>query len=185
MLAAATAAALSMASTPRSAAAVTRAVARLTGHSPRVLITSVVTAGAPARGATAVLVVRRERMPELRGHFPGRPVLPAVMLLEALFQAAACCTAGGGAVDVRAVESARFRRPVGDGEDVVLRVAALGGGGRCEGVGQVLSFQGTAVLRGEGDDGKDVPVAEALFECVVSPPAPHHVCAQGQALHCL
>jgi 3-hydroxymyristoyl/3-hydroxydecanoyl-(acyl carrier protein) dehydratase len=66
--------------------------------------------------------------PYFAGHFPGAPVLPGVVLCEALVQL------GGHVVgnDVRlvAVEKARFRRPVLPGDTLRLEVTCLAGGPR-------------------------------------------------------
>jgi len=63
------------------------------------------------------------------GHFPGRPVMPGVMILEAMAQAAgilAFVTAGVYASDdVRfyfaGIDKARFRRPVVPGDQLLLK----------------------------------------------------------------
>ncbi len=49
--------------------------------------------------------------PSLPGHFPGRPIVPGVLLLDAVFQAAAL------AAPIRLVR-AKFTAPVGPGEEV-------------------------------------------------------------------
>jgi 3-hydroxyacyl-[acyl-carrier-protein] dehydratase len=64
------------------------------------------------------------------GHFPGRPVMPGVLMLEALAQAAALLsfeTLGIGADDktvyyFAGIDGARFKRPVGPGDQLILDV---------------------------------------------------------------
>lgn len=64
--------------------------------------------------------------PVLQGHFPGNPVYPGVMIIEAMAQSAAIfgyLTAGGTNVCyLTEVTSARFRRPVVPGD--VMRIEA-------------------------------------------------------------
>jgi 3-hydroxyacyl-[acyl-carrier-protein] dehydratase len=64
------------------------------------------------------------------GHFPHRPVMPGVMILEALAQAAAILAFDN--IDVRpddrtvfyfaGIDSARFKRPVEPGDQLMLHV---------------------------------------------------------------
>ncbi len=64
------------------------------------------------------------------GHFPHRPVMPGVLTLEALAQAAALLAfeSAGSAVDPNAVvyfvgiDGARFKRPVEPGDQLILDV---------------------------------------------------------------
>jgi 3-hydroxyacyl-[acyl-carrier-protein] dehydratase len=66
--------------------------------------------------------------PFFPGHFPHRPVMPGVMIIEALAQAAgilAFVTAGVSATPTTrfyfaAIDNARFRRPVEPGDQLVL-----------------------------------------------------------------
>lgn len=67
--------------------------------------------------------------PFFTGHFPKRPVMPGVLMLEALAQAAAllCFEVEGiAALDDDAVfyfvgiDGARFKRPVGPGDQLIL-----------------------------------------------------------------
>lgn len=67
--------------------------------------------------------------PYFQGHFPRRPVMPGVMIVEAMAQTAAVVvyTLGGRAegrlVYFMAIENARFRKPVGPGDTLRIRVA--------------------------------------------------------------
>ena len=56
--------------------------------------------------------------PYFAGHFPGAPVLPGVLLCEALAQLGAHVAGAADALDYRllAVDKARFRRPVLPGD---------------------------------------------------------------------
>ncbi len=68
--------------------------------------------------------------PFFQGHFPGRPVMPGVMMLEALAQAAALLAfeTMGNAADKNSVyyfvgiDGARFKRPVEPGDQLFLDV---------------------------------------------------------------
>jgi len=68
--------------------------------------------------------------PFFQGHFPGRPVMPGVMIIEALAQAAgllAFATQGGPPDPDQtfyfvSIDKARFRRPVLPGDQLTLSV---------------------------------------------------------------
>lgn len=68
--------------------------------------------------------------PFFQGHFPGRPVMPGVLMLEALAQAAALLafeTMGAGLDDNSVyyfvgIDGARFKRPVEPGDQLFLDV---------------------------------------------------------------
>jgi 3-hydroxyacyl-[acyl-carrier-protein] dehydratase len=86
--------------------------------------------------------------PFFMGHFPHRPVMPGVMMLEAMAQAAALLSieALGIALDDKSVfyfagiDAARFKRPVGPGDALILDVAldrAKAGIFKFKGVGSV------------------------------------------------
>ncbi|MFM8575110.1 MAG: 3-hydroxyacyl-ACP dehydratase FabZ, partial [Limnohabitans sp.] len=69
--------------------------------------------------------------PFFTGHFPHRPVMPGVLMLEALAQAAALLSfdALGATPDDNTVyyfagiDGARFKRPVEPGDQLILEVA--------------------------------------------------------------
>ena len=69
--------------------------------------------------ATAIVNVKKSSF-YVQGHFPGQPVMPGVLIVEAFGQAAAALTAAGidkseyenKLVFLMSVEKARFRNPV-------------------------------------------------------------------------
>ncbi|HKX95976.1 MAG TPA: 3-hydroxyacyl-ACP dehydratase FabZ [Methylibium sp.] len=64
------------------------------------------------------------------GHFPHRPVMPGVLMLEALAQAAALLSFADGGLQTNknsviyfvGIDGARFKRPVEPGDQLVLEV---------------------------------------------------------------
>jgi 3-hydroxyacyl-[acyl-carrier-protein] dehydratase len=72
--------------------------------------------------------------PYFNGHFPGRPVMPGVLILEALAQAAGILayksthttpSEGGGLYYFAGIDQARFRRVVEPGDQLRLEVKLL------------------------------------------------------------
>src|SRR4028119_1876795 len=85
--------------------------------------------------------------PFFQGHFPGRPIMPGVLIVEALAQAAGVLAlrspdAGGGdkLVYFMAIENAKFRRPVEPGRLLRLEVELVQGRGR------IAKFAGRALV---------------------------------------
>lgn len=96
-----------------------------------------------------------------QGHFPKRPVMPGVLIIEAMAQTAAVLVvhtlgheAEGKLVYFMSVDSARFRRPVVPGDTLAVRVL------RQRNRGNVWKFDGQALV-----DGK--LVAEATFAAMI------------------
>ncbi|MES1158118.1 MAG: 3-hydroxyacyl-ACP dehydratase FabZ [Haliangium ochraceum] len=80
------------------------------------------------------LVTRNE--PHFEGHFPGHPVMPGVLIIEALAQAGALYAARLTKFDPErqviyfmAIDKAKFRKPVVPGDHLVLEVTPLRKGG--------------------------------------------------------
>ncbi len=69
--------------------------------------------------------------PFFQGHFPARPVMPGVLMLEALAQAAALLSFESQGTEPGAdtvvyfagIDEARFKRPVGPGDQLILEAA--------------------------------------------------------------
>jgi len=84
-----------------------------------------VTAGSEARGVKSVTI----NEPCFKGHFPGYPVLPGVLVLEALVQLSillAQATDTTLPVNVSNIDGARFKRQVVPGDQLRLETRAAG-----------------------------------------------------------
>ncbi|WP_412473285.1 3-hydroxyacyl-ACP dehydratase FabZ [Halobacteriovorax sp. YZS-1-1] len=63
-----------------------------------------------------------------KGHFPGNPVMPGVLLQEAIFQSGACLMASGsesGLGVVAKVSNAKFKNMVRPGDELIMEVELL------------------------------------------------------------
>ena len=100
--------------------------------------------------ATAIMNVNKEAF-YVNGHFPGNPVMPGVLIVEAFGQAAAALTAHGidkkeyenKLVFLMSVEKARFRNPVIPDCKLELKIEAIRSHGR------VWKYKGTAKVEGK------------------------------------
>lgn len=84
----------------------------------------------PNESVTAARIVRDDE-PHFAGHFPGNPIMPGVLIIEAMAQAGGILShVSNGDLEPKPlymlarVEDARFRRPVVPGERLVLAVSA-------------------------------------------------------------
>ena len=99
--------------------------------------------------------------PQFQGHFPGAPIFPGVMIIEAMAQTAAAMVGisldladKGALVYFMGVEKAKFRRKVVPGDVLELHVNALRGGSK------IWKFEGAAKV---GDD----LACEAVFSAMI------------------
>jgi 3-hydroxyacyl-[acyl-carrier-protein] dehydratase len=70
--------------------------------------------------------------PHFQGHFPGEPIMPGVLLIEAMAQTAGALVVDslgdamhGKLVYFMSIEDARFRQPVRPGDQVMIHVAKI------------------------------------------------------------
>jgi 3-hydroxyacyl-[acyl-carrier-protein] dehydratase len=99
-----------------------------------------------------------------QGHFPGRPIMPGVLIVEALAQAAGVLavetlglTGTGKLVYFMAIDEAKFRKPVEPGVLLRLEVEFV------QKRSKVCKFAGRAKIDGE-------VVAEANFTAMIADP---------------
>ncbi len=96
-----------------------------------------------------------------RGHFPSHPVMPGVLIVEAMAQSAACLvvhtmgkTAHGKVVYFMSIEEAKFRKPVVPGDVLYLQCDAQ------RSRGNVWKFKGVGTVNGQ-------KVADATFSAMI------------------
>lgn len=133
---------------------------------PMILVDTVSEVG-PRRILAHKLVSQNE--PFLQGHFPGRPLMPGVLIVEALAQAGALLAHQSGGFDpdrqfllIAGIEKARFSLPVRPGQRLDLEVVTLRRGRsvwRMDGVAFVegrvaASARFTAIIRDEDPDSR-------------------------------
>ena len=110
---------------------------------------------------TAIVNVTKESF-FVQGHFPGQPVMPGVLIVEAFGQAAAALTAHGldrstyenKLVFLMNVEKARFRNPVVPNCKLELKIEAIRSHGR------VWKYKGDAFVN-------DLKMADAIWSATI------------------
>jgi 3-hydroxyacyl-[acyl-carrier-protein] dehydratase len=126
---------------------------------PMLMIDKVVdvVANASATGVKNVSI----NEPFFQGHFPARPVMPGVLIIEAMAQTAAVLVvhslgpaAEGKLVYFMSVDDARFRKPVVPGDTILIHVQ------KERQRGPVWKFKARAMV-------KDTLVAEATYAAMI------------------
>ena len=99
--------------------------------------------------------------PYFPGHFPSRPVMPGVMIIESMAQTAAVLVvhtlgpeAEGKLVYFMSIDNARFRKPIGPGDTMHIHVTKL------KSRGNVWKFSADVKIDGE-------LAAEADFAAII------------------
>jgi 3-hydroxyacyl-[acyl-carrier-protein] dehydratase len=99
--------------------------------------------------------------PFFQGHFPGNPVMPGVLIIEAIAQSGAVLMSKSLNADVEgktimflSVDAARFRAPVRPGDVLRMHVEVV------KHRGDYFKFKGMATVEGK-------PVAECEFAAMV------------------
>jgi 3-hydroxyacyl-[acyl-carrier-protein] dehydratase len=130
-------------------------------HRPPMLLIERVEQVVAGESATGIKTVVPEDM-FLQGHFPGHPVMPGVMIVEAMAQSAAVLAihsmgaeAEGKIVYFMTISDAKFRRPVTPGDELRLEVKVE------RARKTVWRFSGRATVNGE-------LAAEASFSAMVA-----------------
>lgn len=99
--------------------------------------------------------------PHFQGHFPSFPVMPGVLIVEAMAQTSACLVvetlgeeAEGKLVYFMSIDNTRFRKPVTPGDSLHIKVTNI------KSRGNVWKFKGEAFVG-------DVLHAEAEFAAMI------------------
>ena len=111
--------------------------------------------------ATGVVNVKKDSF-FVNGHFPGQPVMPGVLIVEAFGQTAAALTAHGldkstyenKLVFLMGIEKARFRNPVIPDCELLLKIEAIRSHGR------VWKYKGEAFVN-------DKKMADAIWSATI------------------
>ena len=113
------------------------------------------------KSAIGVVNVKKDSF-FVAGHFPGQPVMPGVLIVEAFGQTAAALTAHGidratyenKLVFLMGIEKARFRNPVLPDCKLLLKIEAIRSHGR------VWKYKGEAFV-------DDIKMADAIWSATI------------------
>lgn len=115
----------------------------------------------PSKSATGIKCVTMAE-PHFQGHFPVMPIMPGVLIVEAMAQTAAVLVvhstgveSQGKVVYFMSIDNARFRKPVVPGDVIHLKVETI------RQRGNVWKLSGKAFV-------DDKVVAEAVFAAMIA-----------------
>tara|TARA_B100000459_G_scaffold132586_1_gene87451 strand:- start:653 stop:1135 length:483 start_codon:yes stop_codon:yes gene_type:complete len=115
----------------------------------------------PSKSATGIKCVTMAE-PHFQGHFPVMPIMPGVLIVEAMAQTAAVLVvqstgveSTGKVVYFMSIDNARFRKPVVPGDVIHLKVATI------RQRGNVWKLSGKAFV-------DEMIVAEAVFAAMIA-----------------
>ncbi len=115
----------------------------------------------PSKSATGIKCVTMAE-PHFQGHFPVKPIMPGVLIIEAMAQTAAVLVvhstgleSQGKVVYFMSIDNARFRKPVVPGDVISLKVETL------RQRGNVWKLSGKAFV-------EDQVVSEAVFAAMIA-----------------
>ena len=136
-------------------------IERLLPHREPMLLVDKLINIVPLKSATAIVNVKKTSF-FVQGHFPGQPVMPGVLIIEAFGQAAAALTAFSidakeykdKLVYLMSVDRARFRNPVLPDCQLNLDIEAIRSHGR------VWKYKGVAKVN-------EIEMAEAEWAATV------------------
>ena len=136
-------------------------IMRMIPHRYPILLVDRILEFVPGQSAVGLKNVTMNE-PHFMGHFPGEPVMPGVLIIEAMAQTAAILVvnslgaeAEGKLVYFMTIDGAKFRKPVTPGDSVHIHVEKV------QSRGAVWKFSGKALV-----DGK--VCAEANFSAMLS-----------------
>jgi 3-hydroxyacyl-[acyl-carrier-protein] dehydratase len=135
-------------------------IIRLLPHRYPFLLIDKIIAVEPRKSAIAIKNVTFNE-PHFTGHFPNNPIMPGVLIVEAMAQTAIAMVMKGDSDDIKnklvyfmSINDAKFRKPVVPGDVLELHVNVI------QNRGSVWKMAANAIVEGE-------KVAEANFSAIM------------------
>ena len=151
---------MTVSASPKSVITIDEICAAIPHRYPMLLIDKIIDVRPPEYGVGIKNVTMNEWF--FPGHFPGRPVMPGVLIVEAMAQTAGVLVttsmnipAQERVVYFMTIDEARFRKPVVPGDTLRLVVQKI------RSRGPVWKFEGKAMV-------EDQVVAEAVFAAMIA-----------------